>query len=469
MLASQEYEASIATTDHCCVINQDDDDNLECNIDDETFILATQQYERSELAATSQSQLSNVVAKDDDHIDQYLKDLECYEDMEEDDFKYDNLLMGVPRDGSESVQPHDDESVQPQDDESVQPQDDESVQLRDDESVQPKRFADPVSEKEILDMIKSAVPQSTKLSTTWSANIWQDWLEYRQSKGDEDVPPPLVGINNDQLGYWLPRFVLEVQNKKGSEYIGSTIYALCAGIQRFVREDRVASNKVTVDIFKDSNFAYFQSALNSKLIDLHSKGIGTTTKQAEVISNQLEEQLWEKKILGDDTPEKLLHTLVYLFGLHFALRSGREHRNIRPDMLKVIESDGSRPYLLYTESGLKNHSGGLNQRKVSNKVVKAFANIEDPTRYIVTLYKKYMALRPNGFASNAFYLQPLKQPRKDCWYQSKPIGHNPLSQVVKKLCDMVRAKGYYTNHSLHRTCAELAQQDCIKMEPMNSK
>ena len=110
-------------------------------------------------------------------------------------------------------------SVQPQDDESVQPRDDESVQLRDDESVQPKRFADPVSEKEILDMIKSTVPQSTKLLTTWSANIWQDWLEYQQSKGDEDVPPPLVGINNDQLGYWLPRFILEIQNKKGSEYI----------------------------------------------------------------------------------------------------------------------------------------------------------------------------------------------------------------------------------------------------------
>ena len=54
------------------------------------------------------------MAKDDDHIDQYLKDLERYEDM---DFKYDNLLMGVPRDGSESVQPRDDESVQPQDDE----------------------------------------------------------------------------------------------------------------------------------------------------------------------------------------------------------------------------------------------------------------------------------------------------------------------------------------------------------------
>lgn len=140
--------------------------------------------------------------------------------------------------------------------------------------------------------------------------------------------------------------------------------------------------------------------------------------------------------MGDDTPEKLLQTLVYCFGLHFALRSGKEHRNIRPDMLKVIESHVSRPYLLYTESGSKNHSGGLNQRKVSNKVVKAFANTEDPSRCIVALYRKYMALRPHG---NAFYLQPLKQPRKDCWYQSRPMGH--------------------TNHSLRRTCATRLYQN----------
>lgn len=144
--------------------------------------MATQQYERSveEAATTSQSQLSNVEADDDEYIDQYLKDLESYEDMGEDQFKYDNLLMGVPRD-----------------DESVQPRDADENVPRDDECVEPKRFADAVSEKEILDKIKSAVPRSTKQSTAWSANTWQDW---RQSKG-EDVPPSLVGINNYQLGY----------------------------------------------------------------------------------------------------------------------------------------------------------------------------------------------------------------------------------------------------------------------------
>ena len=46
----------------------------------------------------------------------------------------------------------------------------------------------------------------------------------------------------------------------------------------------------------------------------------------------------------------------------------------------------------------------------------------------------------------------MKHPRSDCWYQSRPIGHNPLGQTIKKLCTRAGATGYYTNHSLRRTC-----------------
>ena len=40
-----------------------------------------------------------------------------------------------------------------------------------------------------------------------------------------------------------------------------------------------------------------------------------------------------------------------------------------------------------------------------------------------------------------------------CCYQARAIGHNALNQTVKKLCEKVGASGYFTNHSLRRTCA----------------
>ena len=49
-------------------------------------------------------------------------------------------------------------------------------------------------------------------------------------------------------------------------------------------------------------------------------------KKAEVITEEMEEILWQKGLLGDHSPHVLLNTMVYLIGFYFALRSGEEHR-----------------------------------------------------------------------------------------------------------------------------------------------
>ena len=53
---------------------------------------------------------------------------------------------------------------------------------------------------------------------------------------------------------------------------------------------------------------------------LQSKGCGSVHRQAEPLTIE-EEMLWDKKILGDHTPETLLNTMIFMI---FALRSGNE-------------------------------------------------------------------------------------------------------------------------------------------------
>ena len=351
---------------------------------------------------------------------------EEYKDMDEDDFLYDNLL---PKDERK----------------------DGSLKVRSGPSNM--RFAAPVSEKDILDKIDGAVPATTRRATTWAVKVWQDWVESRKN-GLAEVPPQLDGITNEQFGYWISRLVMEVRNQNGLPYNGSTLYGLCAGVQRFVRDKRTQCNdKEPLDIYKSPEFAVFRRALDSVLKDLHSRGIGVGKKQAEVISCDLEDRLWKEGVLGDDNPEKLIDTLVYCFGLNFALRSGKEHRNLRPDMIKYQQLADSKSYIIYNESGSKNNSGGIKDRKVQNKAVRVYSNVANPSRCVVTLYKKYMALRPANAPDDVFYLQPLRKPLPNCWYQPRPVGHNVLSKTVKKLTSKVGAEGYYTNHSLRRTCA----------------
>ena len=91
-----------------------------------------------------------------------------------------------------------------------------------------------------------------------------------------------------------------------------------------------------------------------------------------MIPDELEERLWIENILGDDTPDKLLNTLVYSLGLNLALRSGREHRSLKPAMFRLVEPPTGKHYLEYTEWGSKNHGGGLKDRRIKNKSVKIF-------------------------------------------------------------------------------------------------
>ena len=63
--------------------------------------------------------------------------------------------------------------------------------------------------------------------------------------------------------------------------------------------------------------------------NLTRRGIGTMKRKAAPISTETEADMWSKGILGSDTSTKLVHTVLYLIGIQFALRSRDEHRHLR--------------------------------------------------------------------------------------------------------------------------------------------
>ena len=142
-------------------------------------------------------------------------------------------------------------------------------------------------------------------------------------------------------------------------------------------------------------------------------------------------------------------------GLYFALRSGKEHRQLRADTCQITlhERSSARPYLEYVEDISKNRSGGLKGHKIQPKIVQHHNNPSNPDRCFVELFKLYQSLCPPNRPKDAFYLQPLDKPTPTCWYSHKPIGRHKLEGTVARLCREAGIPGFRTNHSLRATAA----------------
>ena len=111
-------------------------------------------------------------------------------------------------------------------------------------------------------------------------------------------------------------------------------------------------------IFKMLDFASFQQTLDAEMKRLKSAALGAKPKQAEPLSEEDEEKLWQAKVIGVHSSQALLNTIIYMNGVYFALRSGAEHRQLRhkPCHIQVMDVEGDRPYLEHVS---KNHPGGL--------------------------------------------------------------------------------------------------------------
>ena len=227
-----------------------------------------------------------------------------------------------------------------------------------------------------------------------------------------------------------------------------TLHHIIAGLMRHLRW-----NGHPVDLFRDTAFHDFQATLDAEMKCIQSLGIGVQKRQAEIITEEEEEIMWQKGLLGDSSPQVLLDTMVYCCGLYFALRSGCEHRRLRntPCQIQLVERIGERAYLEYTEDLSKNHPGGLKGHKIKPKVVRHHANVDYPERCFVRLFKWYRELCPADAPPHAFYLQPAKKPTNTSWFSNRPLGHNQLGKTLTRQCSSAGIHGYKTKHSLRAT------------------
>ena len=106
-------------------------------------------------------------------------------------------------------------------------------------------------------------------------------------------------MNNQEMNYWLARFVHEVWRQDRKPYPSSIMQQIVAGLQRSVREyHSVAGRLTTINFFQkdDSQFSLFRSALDACMKQLTRLNVGTHKKQAQAVTADMEAVLWEKGV-----------------------------------------------------------------------------------------------------------------------------------------------------------------------------
>ncbi len=282
-----------------------------------------------------------------------------------------------------------------------------------------RHFSNPVGDDQLRKEQEQSIPKGTRKRNNWALNLYDEWSKQRrvtESDSQHILLPQVHQLANasvESLNYWFGKFIFELRKKDGTRYPRDSLVAVTAGLNAYFK-----SKKRYLNLFKDDCFASYRDILDLACKE-SSQTLPLRRRQADIITETEEESMWQKNVLGSDTPVKLIYTLLYLNGLHFALRSGQEHRILTTDQLIIIRpSDTCKYYIIeYTETVSKTNSGGLKSRRLEPKKVKHtdINSIDCPERSHALLLQKYLSLRPPN-SGNSFYLTPM-QPNQQQWFK----------------------------------------------------
>ncbi|XP_060608497.1 zinc finger MYM-type protein 2-like [Ruditapes philippinarum] len=182
------------------------------------------------------------------------------------------------------------------------------------EQNEPARFSVPLKQSDLDNLVKSGLSSKTEKKSKWAVNMFDLWQKNRNKNTDSFVPNNnLINMSSEVLNETLGYFIAEVRTISGKEYKPNTLYEIIIAIQNHLRQQGRLIN-----FLDDAAFDGLRRILDAKMKQLSKQGLGMQRRSAAIISEEQENELWNKRILETETPQMLLDTLLYTLGLHFA-------------------------------------------------------------------------------------------------------------------------------------------------------
>ena len=179
-----------------------------------------------------------------------------------------------------------------------------------------------LKEERINKLKQLKLKRQSKPKLKWAVNAFREW---RQARLEREVDNTILecdlnnlhAISKQNLEYSLCRSVPEVTKSKGDGlYLGKTLYKMIVAIQKFMQINKIKWKLIHGDDFED-----LRIVLDNVMKECCADNVGMLKKQADLISYEYEEVMWQKGILGKDMPDKLRSTVLFWLGINLALRA----------------------------------------------------------------------------------------------------------------------------------------------------
>ena len=105
-------------------------------------------------------------------------------------------------------------------------------------------------------------------------------------------------------------------------YPAKTLYQMIVAIQKYLNV-----NKIPWKLIDSPQFESVKNVLDNVMKEHTQLNVGTVKKQAELITYDQENMLWKEGVLGENSPDKLRNTVLFLLGVNLALRAGMNITN----------------------------------------------------------------------------------------------------------------------------------------------
>ena len=108
----------------------------------------------------------------------------------------------------------------------------------------------------------------------------------------------------DELQADLCDFIVEIRKENGEQYPPSSMYDLISGLSLYLEREHGFTNKLVCGAFRS-----VRNTLDNVMKERTAEGVGGPER--DPILEEHEQVLWEKGILGEDSPDKLRQTVFF--------------------------------------------------------------------------------------------------------------------------------------------------------------